>query len=85
MDEHQRYELCGEVTRNATYASVRGRNVLHHVQPVRVPVSNFLYSLMWEMGDVLVNLLARTSYKCALRLLACSAVPPKFWMRCAAT
>jgi hypothetical protein len=35
MDEHQRYELRGEAARNATHASVRSRDVLHHVQPVR--------------------------------------------------
>jgi Thioredoxin-like [2Fe-2S] ferredoxin len=35
MDEHQCYELRGEAARSATHASVRSRDVLHHVQPVR--------------------------------------------------
>ena len=35
MDEHKRYELCGEAGGGATYACVRSRDVLHHVQPVR--------------------------------------------------
>jgi hypothetical protein len=37
MDEHQRYELCRETSRIATYACLRSRYVLHHVQPVSCP------------------------------------------------
>ena len=35
MDEHQRHELRCEAARSATHASVRSRDILHHVQPVR--------------------------------------------------
>ena len=53
MDEHQRYELCGEAARDATDAGVRGRDVLHHVQPVRDPVLVALVSfpLTCAMGS----------------------------------
>lgn len=37
MDEHQRYELCRKVARDAPNAGVRGRDLLYHVQPVRQP------------------------------------------------
>ena len=35
MDQHQRDELRREAARDAADAGVRGRDVLHHVQPVR--------------------------------------------------
>ena len=36
MDEHQRDELRCEAPGDAAHACVRGRDVLHHVQPVRL-------------------------------------------------
>jgi Thioredoxin-like [2Fe-2S] ferredoxin len=50
MDEHKRYELCGETTGNATDASVRGRYVLYHVQPVRDPHSPCVSTFSYERG-----------------------------------
>ena len=53
MDEHQCHELCGKVARNATYASVRSRDVLYHVQPVRICCKSMLHIVPdVRVGDV---------------------------------
>jgi len=56
VDEHQRYELCGEAARDATDAGVRGRDVLHNVQPVRDPALvafvSFLMTYAMELSGL---------------------------------
>lgn len=34
MDEYKCHELCRKAAGHATYARLRSRDILHHVQPV---------------------------------------------------